>query len=143
MVAGIIVAGYDDKLGGQVYSVPLGGMMVRQEHTIGGSGSGFIYGLVKELYKPKMQKQECIDFVKKCKATAIVCQFEKFHSISNNPFSGVFQAMAHDGSSGGVCRIAVITKEGVERHIFFAKDGGRGGEATPASSGAEESVRME
>lgn len=70
MVAGIIVAGYDDKLGGQVYSVPLGGMMVRQEHTIGGSGSGFIYGLVKELYKPKMQKQECIDFVKKCK-TAI------------------------------------------------------------------------
>lgn len=67
MVAGIIVAGYDEKLGGQVYSVPLGGMMVRQEHTIGGSGSGFIYGLVKEMYKPKMQRQECIDFVKKCK----------------------------------------------------------------------------
>lgn len=59
--------------------------------------------------------------------------------------SGIFQAMAHDGSSGGVCRIAVITKDGVERHIFFAKDGGRGGEATPASAGVgvEESVRME
>lgn len=41
--------------------------------------------------------------------------------------------MAHDGSSGGVCRIAVITKEGVERHIFFAKDGGQGGEASDES----------
>ena len=129
MVAGIIVAGYDDVLGGQVYSVPLGGMMVRQEHTIGGSGSGFIYGLVKEMYKPKMQKQEGIDFVKRCKFLWYSF-FERTNSTTVHSFAGIFQAMAHDGSSGGVCRIAIITKDGVERHIFFAKDGGRGGEAT-------------
>lgn len=49
--------------------------------------------------------------------------------------------MAHDGSSGGVCRIAVITKDGVERFVFFAKDGGRGGEAD-SSPGISASDRM-
>lgn len=28
--------------------------------------------------------------------------------------------MYHDGSSGGVCRIGVITKDGIERHVFYA-----------------------
>lgn len=28
--------------------------------------------------------------------------------------------MHHDGSSGGVVRIGVITKAGMERHVFFA-----------------------
>lgn len=28
--------------------------------------------------------------------------------------------MYHDGSSGGVVRIGVITKDGIERHIFYA-----------------------
>lgn len=68
MVAGIIVAGYDDKLGGQVYSIPLGGMMMKQPFTIGGSGSGFIYGMVKENFKPKMKKDDCIEFVKRCRS---------------------------------------------------------------------------
>lgn len=34
--AGIICAGYDKRSGGQVYSIPLGGMCVRQPFTIGG-----------------------------------------------------------------------------------------------------------
>lgn len=46
--------------------------------------------------------------------------------------------MAHDGSSGGVCRVAVITKDGVERFLFFAKDGGRGGEAYPVQDTSEQ-----
>jgi 20S proteasome subunit beta 1 len=119
IVAGIIVAGYDDVLGGQVYSVPLGkldlsfqsnanliisffflkgGMMIRQSCTIGGSGSSFIYAYMRENFKENMEKEACVEFVKKA----------------------VFHAIFHDGSSGGVCRIGVITKDGIERRVFFA-----------------------
>eukprot|EP00494_Astrolonche_serrata_P025202 UN25463 len=41
-MAGLIIAGWDSQLGGQVYSIALGGTMVRQPWTIGGSGSTFI-----------------------------------------------------------------------------------------------------
>lgn len=98
ITAGIIVAGYDDVNGGQVYSVPLGGMLIRQSCTIGGSGSSFIYGFVRENYSENMEKEDCVEFVKKA----------------------VFHAMYHDGSSGGVCRIGIITKDGIERRVFFA-----------------------
>jgi len=100
LVAGIIVAGYDNELGGQVYSVPLGGMLIRQSCTIGGSGSSYVYGFIREFYREGMQKEECIEFVKKT----------------------VLHAMHHDGSSGGVVRIGVITKDGIERHVFFAPE---------------------
>ena len=63
MQAALIVAGYDDRLGGQVYSVPLGGMLVRQPISIGGSGSGYIYGYVDANYREKMPKEECVQFV--------------------------------------------------------------------------------
>lgn len=72
--------------------------MIRQSCTIGGSGSSFIYGFVRENYKENMEKEACVEFVKKA----------------------VFHAMFHDGSSGGVCRIGIVTKEGVERRVFFA-----------------------
>ncbi|KAL7049736.1 hypothetical protein ACKWTF_003835 [Chironomus riparius] len=98
ITAGIIVAGYDDVNGGQVFSVPLGGMLIRQCCTIGGSGSSFIYGFVRENYSENMEKEACVEFVKKA----------------------VFHAMYHDGSSGGVCRIGIITKDGIERRVFFA-----------------------
>jgi 20S proteasome subunit beta 1 len=98
LLAGIIVAGYDDINGGQVFSVPLGGMVIRQSCTIGGSGSSYIYGHVKENYRENMPKEECVEFVKK----------------------SIFHAMYHDGSSGGVCRIGIITKDGIERRVFFA-----------------------
>jgi 20S proteasome subunit beta 1 len=98
ITAGIIVAGYDDVKGGQVFSVPLGGMLIRQSCTIGGSGSSFIYGFVRENYSENMEKEACVEFVKKA----------------------VFHAMYHDGSSGGVCRIGIITKDGIERRVFFA-----------------------
>lgn len=61
--AGIIVAGWDARHGGQVYSVPIGGMLVRQEFTIGGSGSGFIYGYCDANFKSKMTKEEAEQFV--------------------------------------------------------------------------------
>ena len=44
-----------------VYSIPLGGMKIRQPVSIGGSGSTWIYGLVDQQYKKGMNKQECIE----------------------------------------------------------------------------------
>lgn len=91
--AGIICAGWDRKKGGQVYSVPLGGMCVRQPFSIGGSGSTYVYGYVDATFKEGMTKEECLKF---CKNTLAL-------------------AMSRDGSSGGIARLAAITEEGVER----------------------------
>lgn len=46
----------------QVYVVSLGGMLVRQPVTIGGSGSTYIYGYVDAKYKPNMSREECLQF---------------------------------------------------------------------------------
>jgi len=96
LLAGLIVAGWDPVEGGQVYAIPLGGTLVRQEWTIGGSGSTFIYGFCDENYKQGMKSNECVKFVRKA----------------------VGHAVFRDGSSGGVCRTAVITESGVDRQIF-------------------------
>lgn len=100
LMAGIIVAGWDRKQGGQVYSVPLGGMCIRQSCTIGGSGSSYVYGFIRENYRENMEQEDCMEFVKKT----------------------VFHAMHFDGSSGGVCRIGIITKDGIERRVFYGSE---------------------
>ncbi|XP_017049781.1 proteasome subunit beta type-6 [Drosophila ficusphila] len=102
LLAGIIVAGWDAQRGGQVYSIPLGGMLTRESCTIGGSGSSFIYGFVREHYRPNMSQEDCVEFVKKA----------------------VQHAIYHDGSSGGVVRIGIITKDGIERRIFYNTESG-------------------
>jgi 20S proteasome subunit beta 1 len=91
--AGMIVAGIDDKVGGQVYAVTLGGTVVRQPLSIGGSGSTFIYGLCDHEFRMGMSKEEAVAFVRKM----------------------ISHAMARDGSSGGVIRTVVISSAGVER----------------------------
>lgn len=126
LVAGIIVAGWDKELGGQVYSIPLGGMLIRQSCTIGGSGSSYVYGFIKEFYRDGMPKAEAMEFVKKSKkcfkvATSQSLIFFSYFFI----FSAVLHAMSNDGSSGGVVRIGVITKDGIERHVFFAPPEGK------------------
>lgn len=63
LMAGILVAGWDKQKGGQVYSVPIGGMCVRQPVSIGGSGSSYVYGYVDANYKPQMTKDECVTFI--------------------------------------------------------------------------------
>ncbi|KAL8176977.1 UNVERIFIED_CONTAM: Proteasome subunit beta type-6 [Gekko kuhli] len=100
LTAGILVAGWDKRKGGQVYSVPMGGMMVRQPFSIGGSGSSYIYGFVDASYKPGMTKEECMTFT----ANALSL------------------AMDRDGSSGGVIRLAAITKDGVERRVILGNE---------------------
>ncbi|XP_027778442.1 proteasome subunit beta type-6 isoform X1 [Marmota flaviventris] len=97
LMAGIIIAGWDPQEGGQVYSVPMGGMMVRQSFAIGGSGSSYIYGYVDATYREGMTKEECLQFT----ANALAL------------------AMERDGSSGGVIRLAAIEESGVERQVLL------------------------
>ncbi|KAJ2785763.1 Proteasome subunit beta type-1 [Coemansia javaensis] len=95
--AGIIVAGWDKHNGGSVFEIPLGGSLHQQQFAIGGSGSTYIYGYCDKTFRPGMSKEECIQFVK----------------------NAVSLAMARDGSSGGVIRLAVITPDGVERTVVY------------------------
>lgn len=97
LTAGIICAGYDEQNGGSVYSIPLGGSIHKQEYAIAGSGSGFIYGWCNENFKPGMEKDDCVAFIK----------------------TALLEAIKWDGSSGGVVRMVVLTKDGVERKIFY------------------------
>jgi 20S proteasome subunit beta 1 len=83
--AGIIVGGWDKEKGGQVYSIPLGGMMVRQPATIGGSGSTYLYGFLDSKYREGMSKEETVDLALNC----------------------VTHAINRDGSSGGCCRYTI------------------------------------
>jgi len=100
MMAGIIVAGYDDHLGGQVYAVPIGGMLVRQGVAVGGSGSSYVYGFIDSEYKEGMNRQECEQLVIRALTLAI----------------------SRDGSSGGCVRIATITKDGVDRKVILGNE---------------------
>jgi len=93
LMAGIIVGGWDKKTGGSVWNIPLGGALVRQPYAIGGSGSTYVYGYCDANFKPGMTKQQCQEFVT----------------------STLALAMARDGSSGGVIRLATIDESGVER----------------------------
>eukprot|EP00744_Colponema_vietnamica_P000658 GILI01001157.1.p1 GENE.GILI01001157.1~~GILI01001157.1.p1 ORF type:complete len:243 (+),score=82.87 GILI01001157.1:74-730(+) len=95
LLAGIICAGWDPRDGGSVYSINLGGSMVKQPYAISGSGSTFLYGYCDAQYKEGMTEEECKEFVKNCVALA----------------------QARDGSSGGVIRVVTITKDGVNREF--------------------------
>lgn len=91
--AGLIIAGWDAKEGGQVYGIPLGGTMIRVPFTIGGSGSSYIYGFCDKNWRPGMTEEDCRNFV--------------IRSISH--------AIARDSSSGGCVRTVTINEDGVSR----------------------------
>ena len=65
-MAGLICAGWDPYDGGQVFEIPLGGTLMKQKFSIGGSGSTYVYGYMDANYREGMTKEECIAFVKKC-----------------------------------------------------------------------------
>lgn len=67
LLAGILVAGWDKQKGGQVYQIPLGGMCVRRSYAIGGSGSSYVHGFIREFYRENMNRNEATEFVKKGK----------------------------------------------------------------------------
>ena len=90
---GYIVAGWDPYKGPQVYSVNLGGATLERDFTMGGSGSGFIYGYCDANYTPNMTYEEAKNFC----------------------ITAVSLAMKRDGSSGGIIRTANITEKGIEK----------------------------
>lgn len=100
LTAGIICAGWDSRNGGQVYCIPLGGMLKREPITIGGSGSSYIYGFVDSTYKVGMSETECVDLVLKA----------------------VTLALNRDGSSGGCVRIGIIDKNGCRRKLYLGNE---------------------
>jgi len=100
LMAGILVAGWDKKKGGQIYSIPIGGMCVRQSVSIGGSGSSYVYGYVDANYRRGMTQEECAKFVTNTLALA----------------------MSRDGSSGGVVRLGLITGKGIERRVILGDE---------------------
>jgi len=95
LMASILVAGWDDKEGGQIYQIPLGGTVIRAKYGLGGSGSSYITGLMDSRFTEGMTKRQALDYVKK----------------------GLFYAMSRDGSSGGIMRTAVITQDGVDKRF--------------------------
>ncbi|XP_068027159.1 LOW QUALITY PROTEIN: proteasome subunit beta type-6-like [Melanerpes formicivorus] len=105
--AGVIVAGWDPRRGGQVYVVPMGGMLLRQPFAVGGSGSSYIYGFLDAAFQPGMSQAQCQEFVARALALA----------------------MCRDGSSGGVIRLATISAAGVQRSVLAGDQlpGGDGG----------------
>lgn len=123
LLAGIIVAGWDKQKGGQVYQVPLGGMCIRRKYAIGGSGSSYVHAFIREFYRDGMSRNETVEFVKKGKIFAFPLQNYQIPTMCNAFFSdfiAVWHAMYFDGSSGGVCRVGVITSDGIDRDVFFA-----------------------
>ncbi|ERN12539.1 hypothetical protein AMTRI_Chr01g136560 [Amborella trichopoda] len=93
---GLIVGGWDQYGGGQIYSVPLGGTIVEQPFAIGGSGSSYLYGFFDQAWKKDLTEEAAEDLVKKAVSLAI----------------------ARDGASGGVVRTVIINKDGVKRRFF-------------------------
>merc|ERR1719491_54379 len=96
LMAGMIIAGWDEKRGGQVYNVPLGGSVHRVPIACDGSGSGYISGWLDANYRPNMTKAEALEYCRKA----------------------VAHAMSRDGSSGGMIHTLVVNKDGVEEDVL-------------------------
>merc|ERR1712039_1034591 len=71
LMAGLIIAGWDEKRGGQVYSIPLGGAVIPVDYACDGSGSGYISGFVDEFYRPNMTKAEALELCRKAVSHAM------------------------------------------------------------------------
>ncbi|VDM32702.1 unnamed protein product [Hydatigera taeniaeformis] len=96
LTAGMFVAGWDAENGGQIYAIPVGGMLIRQPAVLGGSGSSYLYGYFDARFTPNLTKEEAAEFVSTCVGLAI----------------------NRDGSSGGCIRLGIISRDGVERRLI-------------------------
>lgn len=80
-----------------MYSIPLGGSLHKQSYAIGGSGSTYIYGYCDANWKEDMAEEDGVNFVK----------------------GALREAIKWDGSSGGVIRMVVLTRQGAQRHLYL------------------------
>jgi 20S proteasome subunit beta 1 len=100
LVGAMIVAGWDEDLGAQVYGCPIGGTVVREKWTTDGSGSTFIWGHLDAEYRDDMTAEETEAFVAGTLALA----------------------MSRDGSSGGVIRLVTVTKHGAKEKLITPEE---------------------
>lgn len=95
LIGAMIVAGWDEALGGQAWACPIGGTLSRQPWATDGSGSTYIWGYLDEVWKEGMTREE---------AEKVVVE-------------ALSLAMARDGSSGGVVRTVSIDKDGAVKKL--------------------------
>ncbi|XP_020520528.1 proteasome subunit beta type-6 [Amborella trichopoda] len=89
---GLIVGGWDQYGGGQIYSIPLGGSIIEQPFAIGGSGSPYLYGFFDQAWKKDLTEEEAEKHIEEAGAVKEL-QLVKFaHSISTQcPISIVWK----------------------------------------------------
>ncbi len=106
LTASLICAGYDHvRDEGLIYSIDLGGTIMEQRGwACSGSGSGYILGMIDDVF-PKdsstMNDNDCVETILWSEEEAV--SFVK---------RAIELAMERDGSSGGVVRIFIVNKEG-------------------------------
>ncbi|KAI5150331.1 20S proteasome subunit beta 1 [Enteropsectra breve] len=93
LTAGLIVAGYDESP--RVFKIGPCGAMQEESIALGGSGSIFIQTFCQLNYKEDMTLEEGLAFARKA----------------------VTLAINKDNSSGGVVRMAAITKDNIQRYF--------------------------
>jgi 20S proteasome subunit beta 1 len=110
--AGLIIGGWDDQAGGEVYHIPAGGSLHKQEFSIGGSGSTYIYGYCDSNFRENMSKDEGIEFVK-----------NGIFTFGGHKLRGVALALAmsRDGSSGGLIRMMILTGDKAPERLTFTE----------------------
>lgn len=108
--AGLIIAGWDELNGPAVYHIPAGGSLHKQEFSIGGSGSTYIYGYCDANFRESMTKEEGIEFVKNGRTLS-----DLWLSVA------LALAMSRDGSSGGVIRMMILTGENPPERLMFTE----------------------
>ena len=59
----MIIGGYDPLNGPKLYSLPSGGSVVETSYSLGGSGSGYIYGFVDANYRKNFSLEEAKKFL--------------------------------------------------------------------------------
>ncbi len=94
--AAVIICGVDKIEGPQIYSVGMGGSVMKQNIVLSGSGSAFIYGYCDTNYKTNMSRQDAKQFIK----------------------NAITLATHRDNSSGGVIRMVDVTMDGYTRDFI-------------------------
>ncbi|ORD98620.1 PSB1 [Hepatospora eriocheir] len=93
-----IIGGYDNDY--KLFKVCKEGVIVEDDLLIAGSGSTFIRGYTKSVFKKDMSKEEAMKFAIDSLRLAINC----------------------DNSSGGLIRICIFEGSGVERFVLDGQD---------------------
>lgn len=92
-VVSLIVGGYDEKAGYELYDLaPDGTINVHEGYVTDGSGSLFVKPLLQNEYNPNMSEKEAIALVEKCFKTSFL----------------------NDNASGGGYIAKVVTKDGIK-----------------------------